>query len=384
MPRISVLMYPEPGHILPTLRIAQRLVRLGHVVTYVTAQKLEPLLSGIGCGLEPVFDDATGADTMEHEGTSDALVPDVPGVELWRRVAQRYGGQDANVRAAVRAASRSILAPAVAATRPDLLLCDSKMLAACGDIIRGVCDVPTIGLRTELPIGDPIDVEELVLCPETLELPAFRQRVAGRHYCEPSVFVDRATVDAREVTAHPDGERLVYCSLGTQAASYPQAPQVLASVVDAFAERPGWRLVIAAGALAGHSLLRREASNVTIARSVDQLALLRRASFAILHGGLGGIKESILAGVPMLLVPFVFDQRPNAERVTFHGLGRYCLPDDITTDGVFGMAEAICLDEGLHRAVRAMQGVFRDAESAEPSQRHIEPVLARIAAGAES
>jgi len=49
--------------------------------------------------------------------------------------------------------------------------------------------------------------------------------------------------------------------------------------------------------------------------------LLSGASLAVLHGGLGGIKESILAGVPMLLVPFVFDQRPNAERIAFHGLG---------------------------------------------------------------
>jgi UDP:flavonoid glycosyltransferase YjiC (YdhE family) len=366
------------------LRIAQRLVGAGHGVTYISTTRFASLVSGIGCGHHPVFDDMTGTDRVGHEETGAALVPDVPGVELWRRVAQRHGAPESTVRAAVRAAAPHVIGPAVAATRPELLLCDSKILAACGDVIRGVCDVPTIGLRTELPIGDRIDGEELVLCPEALELPAFRQRVAGRHYCEASVFVDHARVGVGEGPTPADGERLVYCSLGTQAASYPVAPQVLASVIDAFAGRRGWRLMVAAGALAGHPLLRREASNVTIARAVDQLMLLRRASLAILHGGLGGIKESILAGVPMMLVPFVFDQRPNAERVTFHGVGRYCLPDQVTPDGVFGVAEALCLDESVHRAIAAMQGFFRDAESTAPSRATIEPVLARLEAGARS
>jgi zeaxanthin glucosyltransferase len=49
--------------------------------------------------------------------------------------------------------------------------------------------------------------------------------------------------------------------------------------------------------------------------------VLQRASLMISHGGVTGVKESALMGVPMLLIPIFYDQFGNAARVVYHGLG---------------------------------------------------------------
>ena len=51
------------------------------------------------------------------------------------------------------------------------------------------------------------------------------------------------------------------------------------------------------------------------------MAVLARASAAIIHGGFGTIKECILYQVPMLIVPFLFDQPANATKIEELGLG---------------------------------------------------------------
>jgi MGT family glycosyltransferase len=274
--------------------------------------------------------------------------------------------------------ARDHVIPSLVASEADVILCDAKIVAACGDLIRRTCPAELIALRTELPIGDALDCPELVLCPAELEIPHFRMAVQGRIYCEPSVAdggVRRAT------PAHTADERLVYCSLGTQAASYPDAPRVLRAVVDAFGGRAGHRLVMVAGALASHEVLKDVPANVIVERVVDQMAVLREASLTILHGGLGGVKEAIWCGVPMVLVPFAFDQRPNADRVSFHGLGETCLPDDCDAHTLWACA---CrqFDSANRAAIDTMRQTFRMAEHAEPAARFVLDVLARRAHGA--
>lgn len=213
MARVTLLMYPESGHILPTLRIVQSLVRQRHAVTYVTVPLFEPLLTHLGCHVFHVFGDLTARRATGHQATETDWLPTLTGLDLWRRVAERHGTPPFSVRSAVRATASEVLAPAIVATNPDVVLCDSKLIAACGDILRRACDAVVIGLRTELPIGDQIDCTELILCPDALELPRLRQETSGRFYCEPSVFTTRPDIATSGRRLRDNSERLVYCSL---------------------------------------------------------------------------------------------------------------------------------------------------------------------------
>ena len=57
--------------------------------------------------------------------------------------------------------------------------------------------------------------------------------------------------------------------------------------------------------------------NVLISDWLPQVTILRHPSIhsAVLHGGLGGIQEALSSGVPIVAVPFLFDQLENGVRV---------------------------------------------------------------------
>lgn len=372
MSRVSVLMFPEPGHILPTLRIAQRLHRAGHSLTYLTTVPFRAGLGEMGFAHQTIFSHEaitkqTAIETWPYETP-------LPAMDLWRDWGNRVG-RATSIRELIRALALDELVPAVVKTKPDLLLCDSKIAAACGDIIERAVGVKIVALSTELPTGDATPWMELVLCPADLELPAVRHSGERRVYCEPSVWTERPSAAVRYDL---NGKLLIYCSLGTQAKSYPLAASVLRDVVSAFANRPGVHVVVAAGALVDSPVLSLTAPNVQIVRSVDQLQVLSRASIAILHGGLGGIKECILCGVPMLLVPFVFDQWPNADRVMFHGLGRIRPPSECTADVIRQDVEQIIWGDNACEQLIGMQAVFSAIEVEAPTAKYIDESLASI------
>ncbi|MDP1843258.1 MAG: hypothetical protein Q8K64_07530 [Sediminibacterium sp.] len=63
--------------------------------------------------------------------------------------------------------------------------------------------------------------------------------------------------------------------------------------------------------------------NVLMFDRVPQLRMLQLADLFITHGGLGSIKESIMAGVPMLAYPITnnWDSNGNCTKIAFHEFG---------------------------------------------------------------
>eukprot|EP00929_Paragymnodinium_shiwhaense_P053788 TRINITY_DN26957_c0_g1_i2.p1 TRINITY_DN26957_c0_g1~~TRINITY_DN26957_c0_g1_i2.p1 ORF type:complete len:412 (+),score=75.04 TRINITY_DN26957_c0_g1_i2:552-1787(+) len=61
--------------------------------------------------------------------------------------------------------------------------------------------------------------------------------------------------------------------------------------------------------------------NVVVARSVDQPAVLKRASIFITHCGQNSSTEAIVAAVPVIVAPFFGDQIDNAKRFIELGMG---------------------------------------------------------------
>jgi UDP:flavonoid glycosyltransferase YjiC (YdhE family) len=370
MARITVLMYPEPGHLLPTFRISSRLRARGHVVSYLVTPAFMPVVADLGFEGRSIFD-----GIVPEVGHRPSLYESpVPGIMLWARLARHLGVRSGTTRTTIRQAAAEHFVPVVNQTRPDLVLCDSKVVEACGDIVSQAGKIRMIALCTELPAnGHALDCPELVLCPEELEIPGSYVNVPRRSYCEPSILQRRPPV--RKSPPVGVSKYLVFCSLGTQSASYPNALSILQSVVDAFSRRTDVRVIVAAGGLTSNLALRKIPANVTVVGAVDQLRVLARANLAILHGGLGGVKESIVCGVPMIIVPFAFDQLPNSERIRHHGLGEIMPPANCDANSILAVADRLLSDQAIQRNITRMRCAFEDAEIREPAVRIISKAI---------
>ncbi len=71
-------------------------------------------------------------------------------------------------------------------------------------------------------------------------------------------------------------------------------------------------------------------ANVVCETQVPVFKILETAAVAVTHGGNGGVKESIFFKVPILVVPFDFDQPGNAYHVEKNGAGLVISPREIT------------------------------------------------------
>jgi MGT family glycosyltransferase len=263
----------------------------------------------------------------------------------------------------------------LARTRPDLVVCD-ETIAVRGhlSLARRVAH-PVVTFCSSLPERDVAEFPEIVLCPAELDPPFDRGVQPRRYYCEPSIWRTR---HAKPWTTRRTRGRLVYCSLGTQSMNYPEAVPVLRAVIAAFEGLEDVRLIVAANALYEQLAADPRPANVEIVRSVPQLALLARADLIVSHAGLGTVKEAIMAGVPILAIPFLFDQPMNARRVAFHGLGRVCAPADCSPRTIREIVIDLLGDAAVRQRVADMRAIFRAREAARPAGRLLLRALSGI------
>jgi MGT family glycosyltransferase len=177
----------------------------------------------------------------------------------------------------------------------------------------------------------PLDeLPELLAAPPALDLPGI-DRGPNVRYVGTGVAADRPT-SGSELAGIPEGRRLVYVSLGSQVEVYPRrANELYGKIFELIrATDDEWHFVVSLSDGLNRDSLGEPAANASVAPWWPQLEVLSRASVMITHGGLGTIKECVLAGVPMVAVPLGRDQPANAERVAHHRLGVRLDPDGIT------------------------------------------------------
>ncbi len=140
----------------------------------------------------------------------------------------------------------------------------------------------------------------------------------------------------------PSSRPLIFISMGT---SFLNTGFVFKNCVTAFKDREELDIVMAVSSEEIVKHLGDLPGHIRALPFVDQkeiLAIMAKADAVICHGGLGTVRESFLAGVPMITCPRAFDQAGNAKRVEELGAG-------------------IALDnnrpETLRRAVRLMLSV---------------------------
>lgn len=351
MSTISMMMLPEPGHFLPTLRISSALRAMGHSVVYVCVPEFCDIFRDFGFGAKPLLE-----QLVPEQGSGD-LFARRTGTEIGQAIQAKFPGSRSDL---VRATAQEVLA-----TDPDLAVIDVIFAQQWGAEFQRELGRPVAALSTSLP-GPELPMPEIILCPEAIETPHTRKNVPGRYYVEPSLSPLRRSVEFPWASLDA-GRPLVYCSFGTQTLRYVEAPGILRNLIRAFADLPDVQLVIAGGHVYDAVQGAERPSNVLVVRTAPQIELIDRSSLVITHGGLGGIKECIVAGKPMLLVPFHLDQPGNAERVVYHGIGRVCPPAEASPERLAESVGAMLSDTTIAPKVAQMQKVFREMEANGPA-----------------
>ncbi len=169
------------------------------------------------------------------------------------------------------------------------------------------------------------DVPEIVLSPESFDFSESEaldfQIHAGLMIAEQS----NVKIDDRlnKIFADKKDQTLIYCSLGTvSGVHYEKYLDFYKKVIKTFTYQSDFQLILSIGQedIKSFGTL---PSHIHLFNSVPQREVLKYADVMITHGGLNSVLESIVAEVPMLVVPLSrrWDQNGNAARVVYHGVG---------------------------------------------------------------
>ncbi len=140
-----------------------------------------------------------------------------------------------------------------------------------------------------------------------------------------------------------DARPLVYISLGTV---HTERLAFFQTCFEAFGAYPA-QFVLSVGNEANLRDLGRVPDNFIVQASVPQVAILARATAFISHAGMNSLHESLLAGVPMVLLPQQAEQLMNARIVAERGAG-VLLPNHINHKRISAEALRTALDEVMN------------------------------------
>jgi MGT family glycosyltransferase len=342
MARIVFLNFPAQGHTNPTLAIVKELVARGETVIYYSFNEFQALIEATGaefrsCDQQLLFDAHHPEENMFRFAvqllqTSQVLVPR--------------------------------LLPRVQADMPDVIIHDS--LCSWGLIIARTLKIPAICSTTTFAANFRIAVQSVSdltrflgmivrTIPEQLTFERIKRELRTAYGTAPKAVMDMyrnesdmtlvytssefqpfaamfppkyrftgASIDESAVDSHtlaplnlPPGKRIIYISLGTlfndNMPFFKLCFEAL-SVVDA-------HVVMSVGKKNAIEDYGTIPANMSVHNFVPQLAVLRKSSLFITHGGMNSVHEALWFGVPMIVVPQASDQLFVARRVEEVGAG---------------------------------------------------------------
>lgn len=371
MAKITFCVLPEAGHVWPSLQVASNLKQRGHTIAYLTIPQFRSVVEQTGIQFVELFPKLVA----DAPYSTDVLPVDDYAHQMYRAIFSRLSKLDT---------VENDLVNQIAATKPDMIIIDS---AACAiwrkEIPCSLAQFHCPIVRMSMSFGDEFaawpfavsdfinQLPEMVLCPQELDLPSARPVRHERRFVEPSVFWNRPHISFPWSWIDPD-RVLIYSAFGSQNINGTHA--TILCLLRAMADLNDCQIVVAAGAHAHSLQLGSLPPNVLVQAVVPQLDILTHADVFITHGGLGSIKEAIVTGVPMVVLPFVADQPYNAQRVRYHGLGVSLDAMNISTIQLREVALRMATDDIIRNRIDSLGAHFRRLESESPSIQYLEKV----------
>ena len=392
MANIAILIDFCEGHIFPTFRIAKGLRARGHNVCYLGVPDTADVVRAQGFDFIDVFSD---------------VMPEGSAQRLRMQVGQDFGNQKLmNVSQNLYfgpLVCGDTVSRALARLQPDVMLVLSFFTAealairyrygipvvmltpnvraqsraeACRAVIEQVLDLKSgavelleyirksgAELRSLADLGSLIlSMPELTLLPQGFEMP-HRPKDPHTHYIGAGVDLDR--VEQPFQWERIDSTRpIIYVCLGTQVWAYGEtARRFFRLLIEAASLKPQWQFIISTGRNLDRAISGSVADHIYICDWAPQLAILARANLMVTHGGMGAVKECILTGIPMLVLPLMHDQFECASRVVHHELGLQADITTITPVALAALMEQLVMQESFRRHVYNMRETFLRGEN---------------------
>ncbi|WP_244943193.1 macrolide-inactivating glycosyltransferase [Streptomyces inhibens] len=348
---IAMFSIAAHGHVNPSLEVVRELVARGHRVTYAIPPAFADLIAGTGA--EPRLWNSTlpTEDKPEDWGTEliDNLEPFLnDGIQAFPQLLAAYEGDE-----------------------PDLVLHDITSYPA--PVLAHRWQVPAIQLAPnmvawegyEAEVAEPMRAELLgtergrayyarfqawldehdmtsrtdpdrfvarpgrclVLIPKAMQPHADRVDESVYTFVG-SCQGDRSHQGDWQRPAHlAPGTKVLLVSLGS---AFTKEPAFYRACIEAFGGLADWYVVLQIGKFVDPSELGAIPDNFEVHQWVPQLAVLRRADAFITHAGMGGSREGLANGVPMVCVPQAVDQFSNADMLQALGVGTHLPKEEAT------------------------------------------------------
>jgi UDP:flavonoid glycosyltransferase YjiC (YdhE family) len=344
--RALLTVHPSTGHLHPLVPVARALSDAGHDVVVCSAPSFRPDVEAFG--LHHV--DAGLDWLMSDQSTWEALPPmPPPGPEFARFAVTTLA--DITTKRMV-----PDLLEIARGWRPDLVVREGMEYGGC--VAAEALGIPHASIAGNAYAA--IDSAEITYFPGNRRLvaePLARHRDEFGLPPDPEVEMPfryahlcftPPSWDGADVTRPPNARFLRHTStlppdagLPAWLESLPDRPMVLASLGTVFNKTPGVLEAIV-DALADESLnpivaigrdqdpgrFGAQADNVRLEAYVPQPLVLARCDALVTHGGFNSVKEALIEGVPMVVVPITADQPYSAERCAALGVSRTVAPDD--------------------------------------------------------
>jgi MGT family glycosyltransferase len=384
---------PDHGHVIPTLALVAELTRRGNRVTYLTGESTAALVGEAGAAVVTYDSPYARVGSREREDDplrllSLLLEESEAMLGAFDRLPERPDAvaYDISILHAGRILARSEKLPAIQLIPIFASNAHYSVLASTyegedggrlGRELPGWVDgmLARIGAlaRRHGVHDDPAELWWEVQDRNVVTLPRSFQ-FAGETFDERFAFVGPCLAERpflAEWEPPGDGLPVALLSFGSVATT---RPELLRACAQGLAELP-WRTVVTLADGLDPADLGPLPPTVEPRRWVSHLSVLRHASVAVTHGGMGTSMEALSQGCPLVVVPSTAMDRPAARRVEELGLGVALDPARLTPSLVAEQVLAIAGDPAVRRAVRAMRAEIRAAGGASRAADVLEHLL---------
>lgn len=228
------------------------------------------------------------------------------------------------------------------------------------------------------------DFHHIITCPEEMLMKPIPSR-KGEIYLGPSIldhniFADEDWDIHKEMKIPPSKSgKLIFCSMGSWAnrINPTDALNNFEFIIKCMKQEKlqDYHLILAAGNLADSLNNTSLPDNVSIYTWVPQYKLLQHLSLAIIHGGMGSIKECVMCQVPMIIMPLGLDQFDNAQRVVHHHLGLKINTEKTTVAEGSQQIISVLNNRVITNGLLSMKALFEKREKAQAEVEFIDDIV---------
>ncbi|HSW97888.1 MAG TPA: macrolide family glycosyltransferase [Candidatus Saccharimonadales bacterium] len=152
-------------------------------------------------------------------------------------------------------------------------------------------------------------------------------------------------------------KKIIYVSMGT---IFNDNLSFFQQCIDLF-ENTDYQIIMSLGHRLSEKHLAKIPPNIIVRNYVPQLEILQNVDLFITHAGLNSINESLFYGVPMILIPQMYEQAFNAFRVQELGAGIFLKHNHITSEKILKSIDKIFSTPSYYKNAQKIKKTLEQA-----------------------